>query len=232
MNWKEPKVGEERGDNKLLVLDELSDRLSAFRQLSRSDDESATDTILGEFGARGRVELDIVRELSARKPLWLPDRFEEAHHLVIRSLEVLDRHGGRATTMPRLGPLTPVDSDFVQQARRDYVAVINLILTSSSAHVVFIKPPLINPYWMDVDSESRDPVVHGVMERLMGELVAEHPDRLLFLDMRAWLEGHGLDQEHAVRPDGIHFGPDGALDVVTRWLGPELVIEATRTTSG
>ena len=133
---------------------------------------------------------------------------------------------------PAVGPLTPVDSDFVQQARRDYLAVINLILTNSSAHVVFIKPPLINPYWMDVDSESRDPVVHGVMERLMVELVAEHPDRLLLLDMRAWLEDHGLDQDHAVRPDGIHFGPDGALDVATRWLGPELVIEATRAMSG
>ena len=78
MNWKEPKDGSNNDDNKLLVLDELSDRLSAFRQLSRSDDESATDTILGEFGARGKVELDIVRELSARKALWLPDRFEEA----------------------------------------------------------------------------------------------------------------------------------------------------------
>lgn len=102
------------GDNKLLVLDELSDRLSAFRQLSRSDDESAIDQILGEFGARGKVELDIVRELSARKPLWVPDRFEEAHHLVIRSLEVLDRNGGRATKMPKLGPLTPITSFLVQ----------------------------------------------------------------------------------------------------------------------
>ena len=130
---------------------------------------------------------------------------------------------------PSVGPLTPVDSDFVQQARLDYLAVINLILANSSAHVVFIKPPLINPYWMDVDSESRDPVVHSVMEGLMGELVAAYPDRLLLLDMRTWVENHGLDQDHAIRPDGIHFGPDGALDVATRWLGPELVIEAMRS---
>jgi hypothetical protein len=113
VNWKEPKTGVAH-DDKILVLDELGDRPSAFRQLSRSDDQSATDTILGEFGARGKVELDIVRELSARKPLWLPARFEEAHHLVIRSLEVLDRNGGRATSMPRLGPLTPAASFLVQ----------------------------------------------------------------------------------------------------------------------
>ena len=31
MNWKEPKPGEDRGDDKLLVLDELGDRLTAFR---------------------------------------------------------------------------------------------------------------------------------------------------------------------------------------------------------
>lgn len=101
-------------EDKLLVLDELSDRLSAFRKLSKSDDDSATDAILGEFGARGKVELDIVSELSARKPLWLPDRFEEAHHLVIRSLEVLDRNGGRPAKMPRLGPLAPVAAALVQ----------------------------------------------------------------------------------------------------------------------
>ncbi len=133
---------------------------------------------------------------------------------------------------PSVGALTPVDPDFVQQARLDYLVVTNLILSNSSAKVVFIKPPLINPYWMDLESESRDPVVHAVLEGVMGEVVAAYPGRSELLDLRTWLEDNGLDQDHAIRPDGIHFGPDGALDVATRWLGPELVIEATRISSG
>lgn len=106
----EPIVQKEQN----LVLDELSDRLHAFRTLSHTDDESAIDAVLGEFGAKGKVEQDIIRELSARKPLWLPARFDEAHHLVMRSLEVLDRNGARSANMPKLGPLTPVASYLVQ----------------------------------------------------------------------------------------------------------------------
>ena len=69
-------------DDHGLILDKLSDRLATFRSLRHSDDESATESILHEFGASGKAELDIVTELSARKPLWLPARFEEAHHHV------------------------------------------------------------------------------------------------------------------------------------------------------
>jgi peptidoglycan/LPS O-acetylase OafA/YrhL len=133
---------------------------------------------------------------------------------------------------PSVGPLTPVDPDFVKQARIDYLAVTNLILTNSSAHIVWINPPLINPYWVDIDSEARDPVVHSVMEEVMGELVTAYPDRVALLDLRTWLEKQGLDQDHSIRPDGIHFGREGSLEVAERWLGPELVIETTITTSG
>ena len=60
------------------------------------------------------MELDIVTELSARKPLCLPARFEEAHRLVMRSLEVLDRNNARAAKLPNLGPLTPMAAFVVQ----------------------------------------------------------------------------------------------------------------------
>jgi hypothetical protein len=103
---------------KVALVDEFSDRLSAFRTLTHGDDDAATDKILEEFGASGKVEREIVQELSARNPLWMPDRFEEAHRLVMRSLEVLDRNGARSAKMPRLGPLTPVASFLVQLVAR------------------------------------------------------------------------------------------------------------------
>ncbi len=98
---------------KVAVLDEFGDRLAAFRQLSRSDDSDATDKILQEFGADGHAERDIVAELAARKPLWIPEKFEEAHRLVMRSLEVLDRNGARGVNA-KMGILTPVTSWLVQ----------------------------------------------------------------------------------------------------------------------
>lgn len=104
-------------EEKSAILDEFSDRLAAFRTLSRTDDQGGTDKILEEFGASGNVERDIVREISARKPLWMPDRFEEAHRLVMRSLEVLDRNGARAVNA-KMGPLTPLTSWLVQLITR------------------------------------------------------------------------------------------------------------------
>jgi hypothetical protein len=96
---------------------------------------------------------------------------------------------------------------------------------------VWIKPPLIDPYWKGKHSAATDPVAHSVMEVLMGGTVFWHEDRVAVFDLRTWLEDAGLASDRSVRPDGIHFTPEWALDVATRWLGPELVIEAVRGAS-
>jgi hypothetical protein len=100
-----------------LVVDELSERLLAFKQLSKDDVEGAS-AILDQFGAKGKVEADIVSELSKIKPLWLTGRFEEAHRMAMRSLEVLDRNGARAPKLPPMGPLQPIASFLVQLVAR------------------------------------------------------------------------------------------------------------------
>ena len=90
------------------VLDELIlDRIDALRVL-RADTQEEKGRLLEEIGGRGKVEQDIVSELSKTRPLWRADRFEEAHRLAMRSLEVLDRNGARHTTLRRLGPLRPI----------------------------------------------------------------------------------------------------------------------------
>ena len=90
------------------VLDELIlDRIDALRVL-RADTQEEKGILLEEIGGRGKVEQDIVSELSKTRPLWRADRFEEAHRLAMRSLEVLDRNGARHTTLRRLGPLRPI----------------------------------------------------------------------------------------------------------------------------
>ena len=114
------KLGDTDGDGRrdFLILDDFSQRLSAFRSLSKANDDAGVDAILSNFGAKGRVETDIVKELAARRPLYLPARFEEAHLMAMRSLEVLDRNGARTPQLPRLGPLTPVLAFLVQLISR------------------------------------------------------------------------------------------------------------------
>ena len=128
------------------------------------------------------------------------------------------------------GPITPRDARFMARARVSYDAITNLVLDSSpTAHVAWVRPPAINQYWLDLVTPSRDPGAHEAIERLMREEAAAHPDRVTVLDLRTWLEEAGLAENHDYRPDGVHLGQLGALDVAQRWLGPELIIEATRT---
>ena len=88
--------------------DEFLDRIDALRVLRASTPEEK-GRLLEEIGGPGKVEQEIVSQLSKVRPLWQPHRFAEAHRLAMRSLEVLDRNGVRGAPMPRyIGPLKPV----------------------------------------------------------------------------------------------------------------------------
>lgn len=85
----------------------LLDRLDALRVL-RADTPEQKGALLEQLAGSGQAEKDIVNELSMVRPLWVPDRFEEAHRMAMRSIEVLDRNGARTAALPRLGPLRPI----------------------------------------------------------------------------------------------------------------------------
>lgn len=97
---------------------ELLDRIDALRVLrARSTEEKGR--LLEEIGGPGRVEQEIVSQLSKVKPLWQPAQFPEAHRMAMRSLEVLDRNGVRSAPMPKLlGPLGPLVGVIVQLVTR------------------------------------------------------------------------------------------------------------------
>jgi hypothetical protein len=97
--------------------DLILDRIDALRVL-RADTPEEKGALLEKIAGPGKPEQDIVRELSKVKPLWRPDRFEEAHRWAMRSLEVLDRNGVRGAKLPRMGPLKIVAGYVVQQITR------------------------------------------------------------------------------------------------------------------
>ncbi len=116
-----------------LLLDELTQRLDAVKLL-RADDDQHADAILEQFGAKGKVESDMLDQLAVQAPLAHPDRFEEAHRTAMRALEVFDRNGARAPSNLRAGPLQPIASFVVQtlvrMIVRDYQrSVINHLRT-------------------------------------------------------------------------------------------------------
>jgi hypothetical protein len=104
-------------DESSIVPELLVDQLDALKVLRATSDEEK-DRLLTQIGGPGRVEQEMVAELSAVRPLLFPDRFEEAHHMVVRSIEVLDRNGPRATRVHNLGPLRPIAEWLIQQVTR------------------------------------------------------------------------------------------------------------------
>lgn len=92
----------------------LLDHIDALRILRAANDEEK-GRLLEEIGDRGRVEREMVAELSPVAPLGRPDEFDRAHRQVMRALEVLDRNGARTVTAPaKFGPLRPVAAVLVQ----------------------------------------------------------------------------------------------------------------------
>jgi hypothetical protein len=88
-----------------LLLDDLAAQLDRFRLLPGGSDSDAERVLAGLTPASAR-ERQATKELADRQILAHPERFEDAHHLAVKALEVFDRHGWRAPHMPRrLGPL-------------------------------------------------------------------------------------------------------------------------------
>ncbi len=108
---------DEPAKGKHLLLDELSERLATL-DLIRTDDDQRADAILEQFGAKGKVESEMLDQLSTIAPLQYPDRFEEAHRTTMRALEVFDRNAARAPSNLNAGPLEPVASYLVQMLIR------------------------------------------------------------------------------------------------------------------
>jgi hypothetical protein len=113
-----------RADN--LILDELTDQLDRTFRLLRGDADEAADLAFADVRVDTVAEARLLRELAERAPLAHPERFNDAHRLVMHALEVLDRDGWRRPRLPRLGPLrTPVEYavEFVAKyVVRSYVA--------------------------------------------------------------------------------------------------------------
>jgi hypothetical protein len=98
-----------------LLFDELAAQLDRFRLLPGGSDARAEQVLAGLTPASAR-EQEALKELADRQILAHPNHFEAAHHLVVKALEVFDRHGWRAPGLPRrLGPLRPLARLGVEQ---------------------------------------------------------------------------------------------------------------------
>ena len=119
------------------------------------------------------------------------------------------------------GTIDPFDVPYQRRINRDYARIASLV-TASGATAIFVRSPLVDPFWLGRETMSdyheRRAIVDGVMDRLATEA---GPVRVL--DLRAWVESIGIAESHDARPDGVHWAPDVAFELVQGWLGPTLL---------
>jgi peptidoglycan/LPS O-acetylase OafA/YrhL len=125
------------------------------------------------------------------------------------------------------GTIDPFDEPYRQRINDDYARIADLI-TASGATALFVRGPLVDPFWLGRETMEnyleRRALVDGVMERL-----ATPGGPVRVLDLRAWVEANGIAASHAARPDGMHWTPEAAFEVTDRWLGPTLLSIARQT---
>ena len=104
-------------DNSPITPELLVDQIDALRVL-RADTDEEKGRLLEQIGGKGVVEQEMVAQMSVIRPLHHPERFEEAHRIMMRGIEVLDRNGPRPAKVPNVGPLRPIAQWLVQQVTR------------------------------------------------------------------------------------------------------------------
>ena len=119
--------------------------------------------------------------------------------------------------------LTPLDAPFEQHLATDYAAITDELLALGAGSVAWVKPPIPNVVWRDQGTGQEDPARHRVVGRVMDEVAVARPADVGVVDLASWLIESGRDDDHEVRPDGVHFEPTAAVAIATDFLGERLV---------
>ncbi|CAB4871355.1 unannotated protein [freshwater metagenome] len=133
------------------------------------------------------------------------------------------------------GELTADDPRFVERMVGDFAALQTMILDTSTAQVMWVRPLHADPYWAHVVSAITEDATHAIIDDATRTVASLGNGRAQVIDLRAWAERDGVAFDHVARPDGVHFTTAAATDVSERWFGPQLVLAATRaatTTAG
>ena len=148
----------------------------------------------------------------------VPERAAEASADVVVLLgsewDLLDR---RWENGDQLAPV-----DFTDRIDADYRSLTDTLLEVGVAEVVWLEMPVPNQNWEANDLDA-DRARFGLLRAAMDRLVESVPERVSVVDLESWLAGEGLDTDQEVRPDGIHFTPEAAIEIVDTWLGEQIL---------
>ncbi len=122
------------------------------------------------------------------------------------------------------GMLAWTDARYAQRMLADYRAVAATLIAAGVRHIAWVLPPAPAEFWLGWESDtnySADAWV-GLLTAL-DTVEHENPTVVQVVRLDEWFVATGADIDPAMRDDGLHLTPAGALRVMDEFLGPVLL---------
>jgi peptidoglycan/LPS O-acetylase OafA/YrhL len=160
------------------------------------------------------------KSLDVKLPKLLDAQVPEVVTIMITIPDVVERVWNDSE-----GSLHPTDLRYAERLTAAYREMADRLVAAGVPHIVWVVPPFPNELWPRSAVDPLDPADWDVFVGTILDTAAEHPDVIDVVRLDQWVAAHGDDL--AMRPDGLHFEPEAALDVADRYMGP-LIMQVAR----
>jgi len=173
--------------------------------------------------------IESLNEWCARWPVYWQQRARASQpntaYVQVGPWELIDRRQGDSEEF--IGPGDPGWDDLVLEDMLTAVDTLN----GEGAFVAWATAPVpnanlkpsqaIGPDRFFGDMDNLAPERFAAYNELVAQLPALRPGRVAVVDLAGWHAAQG-DRDLTLRPDGVHVGDDGSVEVANEFLGPEL----------
>ena len=121
------------------------------------------------------------------------------------------------------GMLRPVDDRYRTRMLDDYRAQAQQLIDAGVRHIEWVVPPQPADWWLGWASENYSPDGWQRLADVIDTVALEHPGVVDVVHLDHWFEDTGAYADPAMREDGLHLTPEGALTVMDQFLGPVLL---------
>jgi hypothetical protein len=118
--------------------------------------------------------------------------------------------------------LTPFDAAFAERLAEAYRDVTESLVDAGVGSIVWVDPPVPNPLWISRGKGQADPARYEVVRSIIEGIERDYP-QLRTLPFAQWHTGSGLDDDHDIRPDGVHWTPEVSRMIAEGYLGEQVV---------
>jgi hypothetical protein len=124
------------------------------------------------------------------------------------------------------GVLDPFDPRYRARLLDAYRTMAERLVAAGVPRVAWVLPPKPIAPFEGEQRVMRDPARYMVQHEVIREVAAAFPDTVQVIDLDSWLTDAGRRVDAGLRPDGLHWSPEGSYWVSDSFLAASLVSAA------